>query len=186
MAVPQPVSTALPSFVFFTLILVLTPMVACRATPEMVPRSDAVATAPSAARRPVSKARAAAAESVATELMGATNVVAAAASTATEGTDPGPSAEAQVIVSPEGAPREDAPRTTPVGGATGAGSSPLARRELPSIGELLDQPVQMGWDIVVSGSALAASHPESSLLARAHHAIDKLGGSLVAGLADGL
>ena len=41
-----------------------------------------------------------------------------------------------------------------------------------------------GWDIVISGSVLAASHPNSSLLARAHHAVDRLGGSLAAGLAE--
>ena len=49
---------------------------------------------------------------------------------------------------------------------------------------LPDQPAMTGWDIVVSGSAVAASHPNSSLLARAHHAIDRLGGSLAAGLAE--
>ena len=149
--------------------------------PAKVPRSDAVATAPSAARRPVSEAWAAAAEGAATELTGATTVAAAAASTATEGTDPGPSAEAQVVVSPEAAPQEDAPRTATEGGAAGAGSSSLTRGELPATRELPDQPVVTGWDIVVSGSALAASHPDSSLLARAHHTIDRLGGSLAAG-----
>ena len=76
------------------------------------------------------------------------------------------------------------PESAPEGGAARAGSSSLARREPPATGELPDQPVVTGWDIVVSGSALAASHPDSSLLAHAHHAIDRLGGSLAAGLAE--
>ena len=80
--------------------------------PAKVPRSDAVATAPSTARRLVPEARAAADGGVATELTGATTVAAAVANTVTEetplastagvaeeGTDLGPSAEAQAIPS---------------------------------------------------------------------------------------
>ena len=59
----------------------------------------------------------------------------------------------------------------------------MAWRGGPATEELSDQPVATGWDIVVFGSALAASHPHGSLLARAHHAIDRLGGSLAVGLA---
>ena len=72
----------------------------------------------------------------------------------------------------------------PEGDAAGAGDLSLAWREPPTMGELPDQPVVKGWDILVSGSALAESHPDSSLLARAHHVIDRLGGSLAAGLAE--
>ena len=68
--------------------------------------------------------------------------------------------------------------TVPEGDAAGVGDSSLAQRELPN------QPAVTGWDIVVSGSTLPTSHPDSSLLAPAHHTIDRLGGSLVAGLAE--
>ena len=122
MAVRQPVSIARPSFVFFTLNLVLMPAFACRVTPAKALRGDAVATAPSAARRPVSVVRAAAAESAATEPTGATTV-AATASTAAEGANPGPSAEAQAVASPEASPQEDVPESAPEGDAAGAGES---------------------------------------------------------------
>ena len=167
---------------------VLMPKVASRAMPAKVPRSNTVATAPSAARRPAPEAWVATDGCVATELTGATTVAAAAANTAAEetpmvstagateeGTNLGLSAEAQIIVPNEAAPEED---------VVGAGSSLLVRGELPETGELPDQPAVTGWDIVVSGSALAASHPNSILLARAYHTIDRLGGILAAGLAD--
>ena len=70
------------------------------------------------------------------------------------------------------------------GGAAGVSASLLARGELSAMEQLLDQPVAIGWDIVVSGSALQACRPHGSLLARAHHAINMLGGSLTAGLTE--
>ena len=51
-------------------------------------------------------------------------------------------------------------------------------------GEHPIKPVGTGWDIVPSGSAMAPNQPYGNLLACAHHAIDRLGGSLAAGLAE--
>ena len=104
----------------------------------------------------------------ATELAGAATVAAAATDTAAEetpmagtisaaeeGIDLWLSAEAQVIVPSKEAPQEGASGTAPGGGIAGENASPLVRGELPATEELPDQPVVTGWDIVVSGSALA-------------------------------
>ena len=171
-----------------------------RATPAKVPWNDAVARAPSMTRGPEPEALVAADVGATMEPARAMTEAAATApettsgetptvgesvtGVAAEGTNLELAAKAQVAAVRKAALQEGASRTAPGGGTTGEDASLLAWREPPSTEELPNQPAATGWDIVVSGSALAASHPHSSLLARAHHAIDRLGGSLVTGLAE--
>ena len=92
--------------------------------------------------------------------------------------------EASVVPMVEAAPHEGALEVAPQEGVVGGSVPPSPGRELPATREHPIQPVGTGWDIVASGSAGAPNQSYDNLLARAHHAIDRLGGSLAAGLAE--
>ena len=161
--------------------------VPCRATAAKVARSSLDVTAPSATRRPAAEAETTAGDGVPAEPVEAAHEMAAPAPTTATGAAfaVGTAAAEPPVVTfvgevPHGGALEVAPQESVVGGS----APPSSRRGPPATGERPTQPVGTGWDILASGSAVALNLPYDYLLARAHHAIDRLGGSLAAGLVE--
>ena len=152
-------------------------------------RSSLDSTAPSATRRPAAEAETTAGEGVPAEQVEATHemaVPAPAPTSATEETSTVGAAagEAPILSFVGEAPHGGALEVAPQGSIVGGSAPPLPWRESLATGEQPIQLVGTGRDIMASGRALALNQPYGNLLACAHHAIDRLGGSLAAGLAE--